>query len=88
MADYFKKMARIPRELVKELIRLYQQTISPDHGWFKKRSPVGFCRFSPTCSEYTYQAIDKYGILKGILMGIWRILRCNPWNPGGKDPVK
>lgn len=40
------------------------------------------CRFNPTCSEYTYQAIDKYGILKGVLMGTWRILHCHPFDHG------
>lgn len=44
------------------------------------------CRFTPTCSEYTAQAIEKYGILKGVFLGTWRILRCNPFNKGGEDP--
>lgn len=46
------------------------------------------CRFYPTCSDYTYQAIEKYGILKGGFMGMHRILRCNPWNKGGIDKLK
>ncbi|MCO5211684.1 MAG: membrane protein insertion efficiency factor YidD [Caldilinea sp.] len=45
------------------------------------------CRFYPTCSSYTYQAIEKYGVAKGSWMGFKRILRCNPWNKGGFDPV-
>lgn len=45
------------------------------------------CRFHPTCSEYTTKAIEKYGILKGIPLGIWRVLRCNPFNKGGYDPI-
>lgn len=69
------------------LIRLYQKTISPDHGWFSGgRQHV--CRFQPTCSQYTIDAIEKYGVLRGALMGMWRIMRCNPWNKGGFDPVK
>ncbi len=71
-----------------KLIRLYQKTISPDHGMFKHRHPYGQCRFYPSCSEYTYRAIAKYGTLRGGIKGIWRILRCNPFNQGGYDPLK
>ena len=70
------------------LIRVYQKTISPDHGWFSASFSNGYCRFDPTCSEYTYQAIEKYGLLKGGFKGIIRILRCNPFSRGGDDPVK
>jgi hypothetical protein len=50
--------------------------------------PHGYCRFYPTCSEYGYQAIDKYGIIKGGFMAFIRILRCNPFSKGGFDPIK
>lgn len=46
------------------------------------------CCFQPTCSEYSYEAIEKYGILKGGRLAIWRILRCNPWGGSGYDPVE
>lgn len=46
------------------------------------------CRFEPTCSEYAIQAIERYGVLKGMAMAGYRILRCNPWTPGGYDPVR
>ncbi|AEF18407.1 MULTISPECIES: membrane protein insertion efficiency factor YidD [Thermoanaerobacterium] len=62
------------------LIKFYQKFISP----MKPKS----CRFYPTCSQYAIDAIMKYGILKGGMMALWRILRCNPFNPGGYDPVK
>lgn len=62
------------------LIRLYQMTIS-------KALPPNTCRFYPTCSHYGYQAIYKHGLIKGSLLAIWRVLRCNPFNPGGYDPV-
>ena len=45
------------------------------------------CRFSPSCSQYSLEAINKYGALKGGWLSIKRIIRCNPWNPGGYDPV-
>jgi len=69
-------------------IKLYQKTLSPDHGAFKHKHPYGFCRFYPTCSDYSIQAIDKYGIIKGGFKSAWRILRCNPFNKGGNDPLK
>ncbi len=62
------------------LIRFYQMTIS-------KALPPNTCRFYPSCSHYSYQAIYKYGLIKGSLLAIWRVLRCNPLNPGGYDPV-
>ncbi|MFQ3549287.1 MAG: membrane protein insertion efficiency factor YidD [Armatimonadota bacterium] len=46
------------------------------------------CRFNPTCSEYTAQAIEKYGSIKGTWLGIKRIFRCHPWSKGGDDPLK
>ncbi len=61
------------------LIKLYQNTIS--------RVLPPSCRFTPSCSVYGYQAIEKYGIFKGGWMAIKRIGRCNPFNPGGYDPV-
>lgn len=62
------------------LIRLYQKTVSPS-------LPSNTCRFYPSCSHYGYQAIYKHGAWRGAVMAIWRVLRCNPWNPGGYDPV-
>ncbi len=70
-----------------KIIRLYQITISPDHGFLKKAFSNQVCRFYPTCSEYTYQAIKKYGAIKGGAKGFKRVLRCHPWNSGGHDPL-
>ncbi|HAM88066.1 TPA: membrane protein insertion efficiency factor YidD [Candidatus Falkowbacteria bacterium] len=70
------------------LIKLYQKTLSPDHGIIKNKYPFGYCRFYPTCSEYAIQTIEKNGIIKGCISAIWRILRCNPFNKGGIDLVK
>jgi len=60
-------------------IRLYQKTLSPDHGPLKVRYPAGYCRHYPTCSEYAIMAIEQKGALKGVGLGVWRVLRCNPW---------
>ena len=75
------------RWLALQLIKLYQATLSPDHGWFRTLYPHGYCKFHPTCSQYTYEAIERFGILRGSWLGGNRILRCNPWNDGGHDPV-
>jgi len=76
------------RYIVIKILRLYQKTLSFDHGWLKVFYPHGFCRFYPTCSEYCIKSIEKYGIIKGGVLSIWRVLRCNPFNKGGIDPVK
>jgi len=67
------------RNLVIILIGLYQRFISPLTG------PT--CRFYPTCSNYTLQAVQKYGVWKGLYLGLRRLLRCHPFHPGGFDPV-
>jgi hypothetical protein len=70
----------VPRWFLLLLIRLYQKVISP-------AVPLDTCRFYPSCSHYGYRAIYKYGALRGGLKAIWRVLRCNPFNPGGLDPL-
>lgn len=73
-------LTNIPRIILMTFIRLYQMTLS-------KALPGNTCRFYPSCSHYGYQAIYKYGTLKGSFMALKRVLRCNPFNPGGYDPV-
>ena len=68
-----------PRWLALGLIRVYQNTLGP--------SLPPACRFVPSCSEYGYEAVARYGILAGGRMAIWRILRCNPFGGSGYDPV-
>ncbi len=65
------------------LIQCYQKHISL---FLSERGVV--CKFYPTCSEYTKQAIEKYGIVKGMGLGIKRIIKCNPFSKGGYDPLK
>lgn len=71
------------KKLLIYLINWYQRYISI---WLKSKNIN--CKFYPTCSEYTKQAIEKYGAVKGLLLGIARILRCNPFSKGGYDPLK
>lgn len=68
-------------------IRLYQRTLSPDHGWLAAVFPAGCCRYVPTCSEYGIQALAAHGVLRGGWMTLRRIARCQPWARGGFDPV-
>jgi putative membrane protein insertion efficiency factor len=74
--------------IILKLIRIYQKTLSFDHGFFSFINSGYGCRFIPSCSEYTYQAIDKYGTLRGSYIGLKRIIRCNPFSKGGFDPLK
>jgi len=65
------------KKILLKLIIFYQKFISI----FLRKN----CRFYPTCSHYCYQAIEKYGVIKGVLLGIKRILKCHPWHQGGID---
>lgn len=69
-----------PRTLVVLILRFYQRCISPAFG--------PRCRYYPSCSEYAVQAVQRFGILRGLVLAGWRLLRCNPWSHGGVDPVE
>ncbi len=60
-------------------IRWYQRSVSPSLG--------ARCRYQPTCSQYTLEAVERFGVGRGVLLGGWRLLRCQPWSAGGYDPV-
>ncbi len=68
------------RRLATLPIRAYQVLLSPMIG--------DRCKYYPSCSEYAAQAINRYGILRGLVLAGWRLLRCNPWSRGGFDPVE
>lgn len=74
--------------IVLALIRFYQRT-KFFHGYIFRALFMTdkVCRFIPTCSEYTYQAVEKYGSAKGLWLGFKRVIRCHPWSKGGIDPV-
>lgn len=72
-------MTTVQRLLVAP-IRFYQRVLSP-------LKPAPTCRFHPTCSAYTAEAITRHGALKGLALGAWRLLKCNPFHLGGFDPV-
>ena len=71
------------RKIFISIIEFYQKHISV---WLQSKNVN--CKFYPSCSEYTKQAIEKYGVIKGTILGIKRILRCNPFSKGGYDPLK
>ena len=67
------------QKLILSLLRLYRFVLSPLFG--------PRCRFYPSCSHYALEAIERFGVLRGTGLALWRLLRCNPWNHGGYDPV-
>ncbi|HUD08717.1 MAG TPA: membrane protein insertion efficiency factor YidD [Candidatus Saccharimonadales bacterium] len=71
-----------------KMIRWYQKYLSLDTGFLSYLYSERICRYHPTCSEYTYQAIEKYGVFLGGWIGLKRITRCHPWAKGGNDPLK
>lgn len=74
------KKRKIAERTVIFLIKTYKKTVSPYIG--------RTCRFVPSCSEYAEEALEKYGFTRGLTKAFWRILRCNPFSPGGYDPVE
>jgi putative membrane protein insertion efficiency factor len=80
LREFKVTLINFPQYLLLVIIRIYQKTLS--HAL-----PGNTCRFYPSCSHYGYLAVYKFGALKGLYLAIKRLLRCNPFNPGGYDPV-
>lgn len=76
---FFNTLVRIPKKAAIGFIRFYQKAVSP---LFPRT-----CRFVPSCSQYAIIAVQRYGLAKGGLLAIKRLLKCGPWHPGGYDPV-
>lgn len=79
---FVRAVQTILRGVVLGTVWGYRWTVRPI--WLVLFGPC--CRFEPSCSEYFLQAVQKYGVGKGVAKGVWRILRCHPWSPGGYDP--
>ena len=79
-ASFARIFSRAARALVSAPIVVYRVAISPA---LPRR-----CKYEPTCSRYALDAIRTYGILRGVVLATWRVLRCNPWSDGGYDPVE
>lgn len=75
-----RALVRLPRRLLIGLVRGYQLILSP-------HLPAS-CRYTPTCSAYAVEALRRYGAVKGTLLAVWRVLRCNPWGGHGYDPPR
>ncbi|MEI6886980.1 MAG: membrane protein insertion efficiency factor YidD [bacterium] len=87
----FKFIISLPKKAGLAMIRIYQFLFSMDHSFWAKKTnhKLGrVCIYYPSCSEYTYEAIEKFGLIKGSISGAFRIIRCNPFNAGGEDPLK
>lgn len=78
MQRIWSRILSLPSRLLIALVRLYQLTLSPFIG----RN----CRFQPTCSHYMIGAVEKYGVWRGFWLGVYRVIRCNPFCKGGYDP--
>ena len=73
-------LTHLPRRLLVGLVRGYQLIIGPHFQ--------SGCRYTPSCSSYSIQALQKYGAVKGLILTVWRLLRCHPWAPSGYDPPR
>jgi len=80
-------ISKILKKIILFTIRIYQKLFSFDHSFWARPDKFRICVFYPSCSDYVYLAIEKFGVIKGSILGVWRILRCNPFSHGGIDKV-
>ncbi len=88
MVKHAIPLFRLPRALLIALVRVYQATLSPDHGPLKNLHPHGYCRHEPTCSMYAIEMLEKRGAIVGSLLAFRRVLSCNPWNKPSDAKIK
>jgi putative membrane protein insertion efficiency factor len=87
MKKIIKFIKRLPTNIAKVIIKIYQKLFSFDHAFWANPKVFRVCIYHPSCSQYAYEAIDKHGLIKGSIMGFFRVLSCNPLSKGGFDPV-
>jgi hypothetical protein len=75
----FGFLFNLPKAAAVALINAYQLILSPDHSWLKAKFPHGYCKFYPSCSQYSKEAFIKFGFLRGLVLSVMRVLRCHPW---------
>ena len=83
-----KKYFQASSNMAQAVLRAYQCMFSPDHGIFAREFGYQRCRFFPSCSEYAAEAIRQYGLMRGVVLSLKRIIRCNPFANGGIDYVQ
>lgn len=80
--NVFRTLWHIPRNAAVAAVRMYQKTLSPDHGPLRSLHPYGYCRHAPTCSQFAMDVLQRRGLIVGSLLTIRRLLTCHPWkNP-------
>ena len=79
MRNALRHLWHLPRNATVSLLRAYQRTLSPDHGPLRHLHPYGYCRHSPTCSQYAIDAVVRRGAMVGSVLAVGRVLTCHPW---------
>jgi len=87
MKKFFKQLINLPKNIIVMLINVYQFLLSPDHSWLRARFPYGYCRHYPSCSQYSKEAVIKFGLIKGLYLSLKRLSKCHPWAEPSVDLV-